>query len=412
MSATSTATDPGDASAEPAAPAEAPCPGRAQAWRWGVAAWLGLRLISSLSAWASLHLLSQGNTVAVPGYTPPHLSGAAGVLAGTWLRADALWYLKIAVQGYGSDHRTFAFLPAFPLFTWALRPLLGGNELYAGLVVANIACLLGLVWLFGVVQELLSDRAARATVVGLALFPTAFFLVAPYGEPVLLAAGAGALLAQLRGRPVLAAAGGVVAALARPFGALIALPLAAFAIARPGPRRRWLAPLGPLVGAAAWAAFVGRQVHDPLGALRVQAVWQRSLHPPWATLWAGLQTWRTWRGSSYGPYFLGDLLAAVVGIALVAAAYLVLQHARRRGAARPVVAWGFAAFGALALIAPLSTPFLPRPLMSVPRFVLAMFPVFVGYALIPRRWRIPLAVLSAAGLAVTTAVYVAARPIF
>lgn len=412
MSTTSTATDPGDAQTAPDVPPATPGPGRAQAWRWGVGAWLSLRLTSSMAAWASLRWLTQGDTVAVAGYTPPHLRGAAGVLAGSWLRADALWYLRIAVQGYGSDHRTFAFLPAFPLLTRAVRPLLGGNELYAGLLVANAACLLGLVWLFGVAQDLLGERAARATVVGLAVFPTAFFLVAPYGEPVLLAAGAGALLAQLRGKPALACAAGVVAALARPFGGLIALPLAALAIARPGPRRRWLAPLGPLVGAAAWGAFVGRQVHDPLGALRVQAVWQRSLHPPWATLWAGLREWLTWRSSSYGPYFLGDLLAAVFGIALVVAAYLVLRHARGRGTARPVVAWGFAAFGALALIAPLSTPFLPRPLMSVPRFVLAMFPVFVGCALIPRHWRIPLAVLSAGGLAVTTAVFVAARPIF
>ena len=386
------------------------------AWRWGLGAWAALRVISTLSAAASLRWLTQGETVAVPGYTPPHMTGLGGVVAGTWLRADALWYLKIAVQGYGPgvDHRTFAFLPAFPLLTRLVRPLIGGNELVAGLLVANVACALGLVWLYRVVQELLGDGPARAAVVALAVFPTAFFLVAPYGEPVLLAAGAAALLAHLKGRPVLAGVAGVVAALARPFGALIALPLAALAIARPGPARRWLSPLGPLVGGVGWATFVALKVHDPLGALRVQSVWQRTLHAPWATLWSGAQTWLTFRGSAYGPYFLGDLLAALFGIALVVAAYLALRHerGRGRGGARPLVAWGFAAYGALALLAPLSTPFLPRPLMSVPRFVLALFPVFAGAALVPRQARIPLAALSAAGLAVTTAVFVAARPIF
>lgn len=403
-------------------------PAARQAWLWGLAAWGLLRVVASTAAWASLRWLAQGDTVPVPGYNPPHLTGAAAVLAGSWLRADALWYLHIAAHGYGSDPRTFAFLPAFPLLTRLVTPLVGGDGLFAGLIVANAACLLGLVWLYRVVQALLGSRAARATVVGLALFPTAFFLVAPYGEPVLLAAGAGALLAQVRGRPCLAALAGAVAALSRPFGVLLALPMAALALQRiPGPggrgtgRSRWLAPLGPLAGTAGWFAWVGSQVKDPLGAVRVQAVWQRTLHLPWATLVGGVRGWLTWRRTPYGPYFLFDVVATAFALGLIVATLVVFRRARAAGAdvpAAPVaaqaapVAWAFAALGALALLAPLSTPYLPRPLMSVPRFVLAMFPTFVGYALVPHRWRIPLAALSAAGLAVATAVFVAARPIF
>jgi hypothetical protein len=376
---------------------------------WGGAAWLLLRVIASAAAWASLHWIPQGTTVQVPGYSPPVLHGAAAVLAGAWLRADALWYLRIASAGYGGASGTYAFLPLFPELVRLFTPLLGGNGLYAALVVANASCLAGMIWLYGAVETLAGTRAARAAVVGLALLPTSFFLVAPYGEPVLLAAGAGALLAASRNRPLLAAAAGAAAALSRPFGVLIALPLAGFLLA--GGRWRtvrwWVAPAGPVAGLVSWLAWSGAQLHDPLGALRVQAVWQRTLMLPWATLDAGVRAWLTWRRTSIGPYMLLDVLAVLFGIGIILAGTAVL---RRRGSGW--LAAGVAAYGIAVLAIPLSSPFLPRPLMSLPRFLLALFPLFGGYDLIRPRLRLPLAVLSAAGLAWLTALYVAARPIF
>ena len=76
------------------------------------------------------------------------------------------------------------------------------------------------------------------------------------------------------------------------------------------------------------------------------------------------------------------------------------------------VAAGLLGYGALAILAPLSSPFPGRPLLSFPRFVLALFPLFVGVAAIPKRLRLPLAVVSAGGLAWGTAMYVGARPLF
>jgi hypothetical protein len=336
---------------------------------WGGGAWLFLRVVTWLAAWASLTWLTPGTTVGVAGYTPPVLHGVAGVLAGSWLRADALWYLRIAKVGYGGASGTYAFLPLYPELVRLLTPLTGGRELYAGLLVADAACLLGFVWLYGAVEALAGRSAARAGVVGLAIFPTSFFLVAPYGEPLLLAAGAGALLAATRRRPALAGLAGALAAVARPFGVFVAIPLAAFVLVEGRWRRPrwWLAPLGPVVGLAAWLGWSGNQLHDLLGALRIQSVWQRTFMLPWATLDAGVRTWITWRFTSYGPYMLMDVAA---------------------------------------------TAFVPRPLMSMPRFVLALFPLFLAYDLIHRRWRVALAAVSAAGLVWATALYVAARPIF
>jgi hypothetical protein len=412
-----------------------PAGGRSrEALVWGGGAWLILRVVTSLAAWASPRWLAQGPTVAVPGYTAPVLHGAARVLAGSWLRADALWYLRIATHGYAGTPGSFAFLPLFPLLVRAVMPLVGGRELYAGLIVANAACLLGFVALFKLVETLLDSGAARACVVGLAVFPTSFFLVAPYGEPLLLATGAGALLAAAKGRPGLAGLAGALAALSRPFGVLLTLPLAGFAFVHyrqdhggshqdPGGSQQeaggsqreagrrsnwWVAPLGPVAGLMAWLAWSAYELKSIFGPVRVQALWQRTMSLPWVTLAAGVRTWFDWRGSSIGPYELLDVGATAFGIALVVVAFFA---GRRRGMKLPLVL-SLAGYGLAVLILPLSSPFLPRPLMSMPRFVLALFPLFFAYAILPRWSRIPLAIVSAAGLAWATAAFVAARPIF
>lgn len=377
---------------------------------WGGGAWLALRVISSLAAWASLAWVPAHSTVQQPPYTPPVLHGVLRILAGPWLRADALWYLRIAQFGYKGNPGSYAFMPLFPWLIRLVKPLTAGQPLYAGLLVANVACLAGFIWLYAFVKGLSGRSAARASVVGLALFPFSFFLVAPYGEPLLLAAGAGALLLAARDHPVLAGLAGAAAALSRPFGVLIAIPLVAYLLIRGHWRRPawWLAPLGPALGLAGWVAWSGSQLHDPLGALHAQTIWNRTFMLPWATIDSGVRTWLTFRGTVYGPYMEMDVAATVFALALVVVAAVVM---RRRGASRWI--WvAFACYGLAVLVLPLSSPFTPRPLMSMPRFVLALFPLFVAYEVIKPRLRIPLAVLSAGGLVWATALYVAARPIF
>jgi hypothetical protein len=392
--------------------ADRPHPGRTsrEAWIWGVGAWLVLRGIATAAAWASAVWIKGATVLPVPGYTPPALGGAAGRLAGVWLRSDALWYLRVATTGYGPNNGpgigSYAFLPLFPTAVRALRPLFGGSEVYSALFVANAACILGLVLLYRFVADLLDADVARSAVVGLALFPTAFFLVAPYGEPVLLAAGAGALVAAQRGRFGLAGLAAALAALSRPFGALLALPLAGLAWGRKG--NVWVAPAGSVAGFLAWVGVAGTSLNDPLGALRVQAMWQRTPTPPWSTLATWATSWWSLHKTPFGPYFLIDAAAVVFAIALTTAAVVIL---RRRKVAAPVAA-GLGGYAALAILAPLSNPFPGRPLLSFPRFVLALFPLFAGVAVIPRRLRVGLAVLSAGGLAWATAMYVAARPIY
>jgi hypothetical protein len=375
-----------------------------------------LRVVASAAAWASSAWLHAGKALPAPDYTPPVLTGAAERLAGVWLRSDALWYLRVATFGYGPADGpgvgSYAFLPLFPQTVKLLRPLFGGNEVYAALFAANAACILGFVFLYRFAAGLLDRDAARAALVGLAVLPTAFFLVAPYGEPFLLATGAGALLAAQRGRYGLAALAAALAALSRPFGVLLMLPLMSLAWEQNRGSSRaplaWLAPAGSAMGLLIWIGLVGISTDDPLGALHVQTLWQRTVTAPWATLVHAAQSWWSYRGTEYGPYFLLDVVAVAFALALLVATFVALKH---RHVTLPVTA-GLLGYGALIVLIPLADPFPGRPLLSFPRFVLALFPLFPGLTLIPKRLRVLLAILSAGGLAWGTAVFVASRPLF
>lgn len=379
----------------------------AQAIRWGSAAWIALRLLTMLAV-SALRFLEPGPNVEVPGYRPPALSGIANEVAGPWLRADALWYLKIATSGYRPDDGSLAFFPAFPALIWLVN-LAVGNEAIAGLLVANLASWAGLILLFAFVSRLVGPGAAAATVCAVALFPTAFFFVAPYGEAVLLVAGSAALLLALRGRTVGSFFAGFVAALSRPFGAAIALPLAAMSANSAG-ARRWIAPLGPVAGLAAWAGFTWRLTGDPLALMRIQGNWLRRPVPFWDTLFQGFVSWRRWAGTELAGYLLFDLAATLFGLMLIPLVVVALR--RLRGLQARGAGYGLAAYGVAVMGLSLSLPFLPRPLMSNPRFVLALFPLFVGVVLVPPKLRAILLAASAIGLVFAAVVFLAGRPLF
>jgi hypothetical protein len=155
--------------------------------------------------------------------------------------------------------------------------------------------------------------------------------------------------------------------------------------------------------------YAWRLTGDPSSLVDIQGTWQRVLSPFWETLIAGFTTWRDWSGTAYGSYYLFDLAATLFGLALIP---LVLLSLRRDAPEQIRIGYGLAAYGIATLAVPLSLPFLPRPMMSNPRFVLALFPLFLGLTVLPGKVRIVLAGASAIGLFVGTAVYLAGRPLF
>ncbi|MCA1839845.1 MAG: hypothetical protein LC723_05885 [Actinobacteria bacterium] len=406
-------------------------------WFWASIGWVTLRTISSVAAWYASAFMHSGPTVGVAGYSPPKLHGVQQALAGVWLRSDALWYLKIIVHGYGQDPSTFAFFPAFPLLAAIVRPLIGGSELWAGLLVASALTFAGLYFLFRLTEQLFSASAARYAVVAVSLFPTAFFLVAPYGESAFFFASTCALWLMINRRYALATVLGAMAGMSRPIGFLLTVALVGVVYASrqrhrvqpatdaghgppadglPGRThlpdlnglvRPMLAALAPLWGLVLWLAYSWGAIGRPLAFLEAQKGWQRTLTPFPLTILKGIQGWLAYRRTSYGPYFLADFLALVVGTALIVG---VVVYLGRRG--HRWIGFGLGLFGALWLILPMTSVFLPRPLLSMPRFVLGLAPLLMVVGGLPKIAKWGLLAVSGLLLGIAAAVYVSARPLY
>jgi hypothetical protein len=175
-----------------------------------------------------------------------------------WARWDSEWYLLIAEHGYHSEAwfrdlpvgydaaDATGFFPAYPLLIRALGSS-GVPTLPAAVLLANGALLLALAFLWDLVRRDFGEDAARGACWAILVFPTSFFLSAVYAESLLLLGVVGALRAARADRPWSAGLWGALAALARPTGILVVLPLCDDLLLRaPAPARFRVSRLGAL----------------------------------------------------------------------------------------------------------------------------------------------------------------------
>jgi hypothetical protein len=262
------------------------------------------------------------------------------------------------------------------------------------------------------------ERIARRTLWALALFPTSLFFSAVYTESPFLMLTVGALLAARLRSWWLAGILGALAAITRSYGAFLILPFAVLFIQQYGIYLRSLFPKGiavamPALGPALFSWHLDRVQGNPWLWKDVQEQWNRHSAKPWETLrWAFSQspqgralsirdgadwTWlhqlrdnlswemvtnEEWRKAVANSDTL-ELVCTLMffGLALIGLWKLPLYQS----------AWLIPG-----LIVPLFQPSSVHVLMSMPRFGLTLFPLFVVLAMIlrPRIIAIPAAVFS------------------
>jgi len=398
------------------APAPAPAPGP-PLWVWSVI--VGSRVLLLLAGYAA--------TARPPGpfaqrliYNPTvMLHGAAGRWLDGWANWDGQWYLRIARLGYQSVNAT-AFFPLYPLAVRGLATV-SGHAWVAAAVAASLAFyVVAMVLLYRLVIMDYGPRVAGATVAFACVYPLSFFYQAAYSESLFLLATVACVYFARRGQWPAAAVAGFCAALTRNTGFLVVLPMALFYLQARGWRLRridarlaWLA-LVP-AGLVVWMLYLRGRFGQALAFSRAEIHWHRHLTAPWTTVGRGVQAgWSglgavvrqgaasptiTGRGHLQIPIALPNALAL---LALIAAAAVLAASARR-------LRLPYVVYGVAALAAPLFYPTVRQPLYSMPRFVLVIFPVFIGLAILTRRvtaTRIALLVASTIGLVVLTVMFV------
>jgi hypothetical protein len=336
--------------------------------------WIGLIVLAAIAS----GLFPARDAVNVPGWIAPPLGhGWRGVFT-AFERQDALWFLRIASTGYEAGDGSAAFFPLYPVVVRAASWVVGGRPLLGAILVSNAAFFGSLLVLYDLTVREFSEAVARRTIVYIAIFPTAFFFFAPYSESLFLLLSLIAFREARRDRWASAAAAGALAALTRSIGVVLAPALIVMALERRGERPfpwpRVIAGAAVLLGPLAYFGWWGVAHGDAFAPLDAQANWQREAAFPPATLWNALKL-AAGVGVQDPNYWLIDVLVVGVVIAAVVAGW------RRLPLSYSTYALG-------SLLIPLSYPFPPRPLLSMPRFVAVIFPAFwvLAGAAERRRW--------------------------
>ena len=344
----------------------------------------------------------------------PSLTHDLGAVTDVWARWDSVWFLRIAEHGYdAASGAASAFYPLYPAAVGGLGRVLFGHYVLAGILISLAAALGSFLLLYRLAEERLGADGARRAVLYLALFPFALFLQAVYSESLylLLTLAAFALAERRRFLPAGAAAG--LALLTRPTGVAL-LPALALIAWRERDQARALASLAvaPLLFAA-YPLYLWRAEGDPWAFVHAQRIWSRHLSPagPFGGIWDGLRAgWagveQLVSGSHTHVYWQAvqdtdPIRAATINLENLA--FLVLF------AVLTVVAWRrfgapYGLFAALSLAVPLSVPSERWPLLSLPRFGLTIFPLFLALALIGGRPRIHTAIVGLSSLLLGVAV--------
>jgi hypothetical protein len=200
----------------------------------------------------------------------------------------------------------------------------------------------------------------------------------------------------------------------RSAGLLLLIPLAMLWWSS-RPRRpsdgAWLL-LAPL-GIAAYAAWLGLVEGDALRFLDVQEAWSRELTVPLAGAWDGLVAAvngiRQLASGSRTPVYFGAAAGdpfRIAAINLMLFVTLVFALVACAGVWRRLPR-AYGAWVGVSLLLPLTFPVTPQPLMSLPRFVAVLFPLFMWLAMVcdERRNTDLVAAAFAIGLGLFTAQY-------
>jgi hypothetical protein len=310
-----------------------------------------------------------------------------------WSSWDAPHYLRLAEVGYVAedprppeclnvdkpvhpcdDHLFIVFFPFFPAAV-ALVKLVVRNLIVSGLVVSLFASIGACWFLYRLVERDKGHEQAWRCVLLLLSFPTAYYLSAPYSEALFLFAVVASVYAARTDRWVHAGLAGALATGTRVTGLALFPALLVGAFRRGGSDRDRLKRYAAIGLAGAGLAIyltINLVVHDdPFHFLTVQrSHWFQHFIPPWQSIFDAVRALNAGsQGSTESFIYWGRIAGFVFTLPVLAIGI------RRLQVVDTVYAWsGFVLI--------LSASWL----LSLPRYLLVLYPIFmVGADLIRSR---------------------------
>jgi Gpi18-like mannosyltransferase len=343
-----------------------------------IKAWYGkipysLKVAIFVAVVVKLAVFSMGYAAA---YTTAFERGASTeplqLIMGQFSRWDSPHYMFIAENGYVNEGDPANFIVFFPLYPLLVK-LITFDFAYvnlSGLIVANLCSIAVVIYLFKLAKLDYSDSVAKKAVLYLSVFPTAYFLSAAYTESLFLALVIASLYYARDSKWPLVGFLGLFAALTRIAGLLL-LPVLVVEYFH---QKEWKIKAAdlklfwtslPVFGFLAYLIINYLVTGGFFTFMEIERVhWYQTLDPL-----GGLSGAVGWLASNDFPKNLtlgyAQVLFAVFGLLMVFAGY--------KAKLRP----SYQVYSLLTWMLSISTGLW----ISVPRYILTMFPMFTILAL-------------------------------
>ena len=302
---------------------------------------------------------------------------------------DGPHYLYLAQYGYTNQGDPANFIVFFPFYSLLVR-LITFNFNYvalSGLIVSNVASIIAVIYLFKLAKLDYSDSIAKKAVLFLCVFPTAYFMSAPFTEAVFIALVIASLYYARNANWAAAGFLGCLSALTR-IGGLVLLPALMVEYFHQrgwkfkAPDRKILFLFLPAVGFLVYLGINYVVMGDFFSFMTIQRVhFYETLDPI-----SGLIGAWNWPSHSVYPDSVtigyAQIIFAAFGLVMVTAALKLKLRA------------SYQVYMLLTWMLTVSTSFW----ISVPRYVLAMFPMFFVLALVSTKKPVTFAILAVSGV--------------
>jgi hypothetical protein len=280
---------------------------------------------------------------------------------------DSRHYMSIVANGYvnqGENRVNIVFFPLYPFLTRLITFNSSFTNLSA-LLISNVSSIIAALYLFKLTKLDFNTNTAKRAVLYLCIFPTAFFLSAIYPEGLFLALTIGSFYYARTDRWPLAGVLSLFAALTR-IGGLILLPTLLIEYLH---KKQWkpreidlniLWTSLALIGFLIYLNINNQVTGNPFSFMEIErSNWNQTLNPI-----LGLQdAWQRSIAGSFPQNIYGSvqIIFAVAGLLAVIACFMVRFRL------------SYKVYMLLTWLLCISTSWWN----SVPRYVLAMFPMFI-----------------------------------
>lgn len=306
-----------------------------------------------------------------PGYIGSQSDPSAPYLAWIWANFDGRHFLDIATSGY--QRTNFAYFPLYPAIIWLLGRISIIPPLYLGILISSLSFLTSMFVIYKIVRLDYKDNIAPLAILFLSLFPLSFFYHSVYPDSLFLLLSTSSFYFARKKRWLASGIFGGLTVLTRLSGVALIPALALewyLQNKKSGGRffkKGLLAPLLTLLGLTIYMIYLYFNFGDPLLFQKSMSAWQQQnlVFPPQVVFRYLKIFW------SVDKTLLVYWVAVLEFVSLFAYLALSIYVWRKIRAS-----YGLFMVVLLILVAFTGT------FAGTPRFILHLFPGFVGVALL------------------------------